>query len=386
MRQVLLDNNYIHLPQFISADRAKAIALEFKQYAKEYVLPGDEQAPNSSSAYNHVAFAELLCEKSPHVAQLIGEGVFPTYAYGRVYRKGDDLKVHKDRDACEISVTITLEQSSPWPIYIRKPDGEVAKLVLNPGDAMIYLGCDAEHWRDVLQEEEHVQVFLHYVKSRGPRSAYLFDNKLQEKPPLASNKVKEQLAKTKYPSNLADYILYVPKMFPEDLLSRVLQEYQSSDEWQQARVGMGAGAEDITVRGAKTINISIPETISRNEQVRQQLDADLLFYVNKSIKAYAEAYPECNIVKDSGYELLRYNVGMGYKQHIDNFIDAPRAVSCSIAVNDDYEGGEFTFFDQTISYKQEKGSVLLFPSSFQYPHQVNPVTKGVRYSIITWFS
>jgi predicted 2-oxoglutarate/Fe(II)-dependent dioxygenase YbiX len=296
------------------------------------------------------------------------------------------LETHKDRDSCEISVTVTLKQTSNWPIYIKKPNGETAQLVLKPGDAMLYLGCEAEHWRDTLQEEEHTQVFLHYVRSRGPRSMHLFDGKLEARPNIASDETKAKLSKSRYPNNLADYILYLPKVFPDDLLDRILEEYAKGDEWCQSKVGTGGGTEDVSIRGAKTINLSVPETISRNEQIRQQLDADLLFYVNKSIKAYAAAYSECNIVKDSGYELLRYDVGMGYKQHIDNFIDAPRAVSCSIAVNDDYEGGEFTFFDQTISYKQEKGSVLLFPSSFQYPHQVNPVTKGVRYSIITWFS
>ena len=28
---------------------------------------------------------------------------------------------------------------------------------------------------------------------------------------------------------------------------------------------------------------------------------------------------------------------------------------------------------------------VMFPSTFMYPHEVMPVTKGTRYSIITWF-
>jgi predicted 2-oxoglutarate/Fe(II)-dependent dioxygenase YbiX len=60
-------------------------------------------------------------------------------------------------------------------------------------------------------------------------------------------------------------------------------------------------------------------------------------------------------------------------------------VSCSFALNDNYEGGEFSFFDGQIKIKLPKGAALLFPSNFMYPHQILPVTNGTRYSIITWF-
>jgi hypothetical protein len=47
-----------------------------------------------------------------------GKKLFPTYAYARWYAPGDELKIHRDRDSCEISATITLGfEGSPWPIY-----------------------------------------------------------------------------------------------------------------------------------------------------------------------------------------------------------------------------------------------------------------------------
>ena len=58
-------------------------------------------------------------------------------------------------------------------------------------------------------------------------------------------------------------------------------------------------------------------------------------------------------------------------------------LSCLGVLNNDYEGGEFVMFDD---YKIDikKGELLIFPSSFLYPHKVNPVTKGIRYSDISW--
>jgi predicted 2-oxoglutarate/Fe(II)-dependent dioxygenase YbiX len=64
----------------------------------------------------------------------------------------------------------------------------------------------------------------------------------------------------------------------------------------------------------------------------------------------------------------------------------PRSISCSLNLNDDYEGGEFTFFDDTLSYNLGKGDVLMFPSNFMYPHAIKPILSGTRYAIITWFN
>jgi len=51
-------------------------------------------------------------------------------------------------------------------------------------------------------------------------------------------------------------------------------------------------------------------------------------------------------------------------------------------LNNDYEGGEFVLCGIPLEKKQ--GSVVVFPSNFMYPHEVKEVTKGKRYSIMTW--
>ena len=38
--------------------------------------------------------------------------------------------------------------------------------------------------------------------------------------------------------------------------------------------------------------------------------------------------------------------------------------------------------DQVIPF--EAGDVIIFPSNFMYPHRVEPVTKGARYSYVSW--
>ena len=73
--------------------------------------------------------------------------------------------------------------------------------------------------------------------------------------------------------------------------------------------------------------------------------------------------------------------------HIHSMFDGerkgiPTMTHLSI-LNDDYEGGEFIMFDD-MEIKFKKGTTVVFPSCFLFPHTVKPVTKGVRYSCVSW--
>jgi hypothetical protein len=85
-----------------------------------------------------------------------------------------ELVKHKDRPSCEISVTIMIgSDKTKWPIFI-----EGNSIELNEGDAVIYLGCELEHWRDEFKGDWHAQVFMHYVDQNGPYSDFKFDKRI----------------------------------------------------------------------------------------------------------------------------------------------------------------------------------------------------------------
>lgn len=183
-------------------------------------------------------------------------------------------------------------------------------------------------------------------------------------------------------SDIKDYIVVVQNVLPHEVCDAVLNEYAQSNEWIDTSVRNGV---DKNIRNAETILMSTDECIAKNAQVRQALDQQIFSGASLAITRYNEKFRHAHIEQDSGYEILRYRTGQFYTQHTDSFKAFPRAVSCSFALNDDYEGGEFAFFDREISLKATKGSAVLFPSNFMYPHEILPVTKGTRYSIITWF-
>ena len=178
LRQQLLDNNYLVIDNFITEEKAKELFTKFKNdaIADPVAFKADEMCPNSLAVYNYRGFIELLIEKIPFMSEVLEEPIFPTYSYARVYANQEVLAKHKDRHACEISVTLHLDSDgTEWPIWFTKPNGEQVAYSLKSGQAVIYLGMISEHWRDAFQGQEYGQVFLHYVRGRGENWVCYFD-------------------------------------------------------------------------------------------------------------------------------------------------------------------------------------------------------------------
>ena len=133
-------------------------------FTTEFGVWNDEQIPETYSHYADVAMETLLEKLIPLMEKESGLKLNETYSYARIYKKGDELKRHKDRYSCEVSTTLNLG-GDEWPIYL-EPSGEEEKegikVILNQGDMLVYKGCDVEHWREKFEGENCGQVFLHY--------------------------------------------------------------------------------------------------------------------------------------------------------------------------------------------------------------------------------
>ena len=141
----------------------------FTQY---FGVWNDEQVPNTYSHYSDILMETLLEKVKPTMEKHTGLKLSPTYSYARIYKNGDILARHKDRYSCEISTTLNLG-GDKWPIYL-DPTGKNGqagiKVDLEPGDMLIYSGCELEHWREEFKGKDCGQVFLHYNKSSSKKA------------------------------------------------------------------------------------------------------------------------------------------------------------------------------------------------------------------------
>jgi len=106
------------------------------------------------------------------------------------------------------------------------------------------------------------------------------------------------------------------------------------------------------------------------------------------INQYQKEYKNCIIKNTTPFRINRYSVGGFMSEHCDNIHHShgqtygyPQ-LSALLFLNDDYEGGEFLV--NNLSYPKKKGSGIIFPSNFMFPHQVTEIMEGARWSIVTW--
>jgi hypothetical protein len=179
-KKKLEEDNYLIIDNFIPLEEAKFFYQQFKNLSVEApeLFHKDSQCPLSLAMYDYKWFVHLLLARLPLMNEIMQEIMLPTYSYARLYANGDELKKHKDRPACEVSVTLHLgSDGTPWPISFTKPNNEIVSYSLKEGQAAIYLGMVSEHWREKFEGDEYVQVFLHYVRFNGEHWDRYFDKK-----------------------------------------------------------------------------------------------------------------------------------------------------------------------------------------------------------------
>jgi hypothetical protein len=168
-----------------------ALSSELRDFVTQYSLFDEmqefspegqgKQVEFAHSKYADPAMETILLNLQAIIEKNTGLVLFPTYSYYRIYRPGDELKVHKDRPSCEISATLCFNYSYDkskfqWPIFMNGNE-----IDLLPGDMVIYKGCDLEHWRDPFELDDdfawHLQGFFHYVNANGPFAEYKYDKR-----------------------------------------------------------------------------------------------------------------------------------------------------------------------------------------------------------------
>ena len=176
--EMLLLNGAVYCKDVISKELTKYLTHVLLRKTAMEGINGDVQIPNALAVINHDLFFETVHESIwPLLEKIVGEQLLPTYSYARLYSNGDVLEKHKDRPACEISVTVQLGRSHnyAWPIFAGNHRFDLAE-----GDGMVYHGCDVEHWRDKCDGPTGYysgQAFFHFVKANGKYADHAGDKR-----------------------------------------------------------------------------------------------------------------------------------------------------------------------------------------------------------------
>jgi hypothetical protein len=130
----------------------------------------DSQCPSSLSLGGDAGLDAVLEWIRPEVSRLVGFDLAPTFSYTRQYAKGEVLARHRDRAACEISVTVSIQipkGAGPSVVHLKPPNFNETKVEMSEGDACVYAGTEVEHWRERFRIGGYIQLFLHFIAKDG---------------------------------------------------------------------------------------------------------------------------------------------------------------------------------------------------------------------------
>ena len=385
------EKRYVHLKNFVDKESCDG----FVKYMNEQIEAGntkkDPQCPLSEAIHGGLAFDGLLEQLLPHFEKASGKKLLPTYAYARKYAPGDELKIHRDRPACEISATVNLGFSGKkWPIWMGyESDKDNGKEYINKtgekifingensidmeiGDAVLYHGQELYHWREPYEGDWQVQVFLHYVDADGPNTEWKYDKR------LGLSHHRDMLSDNIEVVCHGQAIVY-HNAFSKETCAKIIESIEK-EKGIEAAVGNAEHERiDKTIRDVNRISIPIDKGIGAT-LTGIGINVNNLYY-NFDVKGSNQA------------EFLKYDENGHYKMHIDTFFEfknpnydsfQSRKLTILLFLNDDFEGGQIYLQTEENRFypPQKAGNVLIFPSFF--PHCVEPVTKGKRVSLVNW--
>ena len=283
-RQFFQENSYVVMSDVISKERAAELTQYLFDLAKEGKTEKDPQCPLSDAIYGAPKYDELLQELAPNLSHHIGVKLLPAYTYARIYRPGEELKIHKDRPSCEYSATMTLgyaEGEAIWPIFFDEEKRH--KIFLDAGELAMYKGCEVAHWRPPFKGTWQVQIFFHYVNADGPYKHHYADGRKEFGKPKTPDNLREDFVDAEK-SGLHQQIQTgkVQEAKPvdqDDYPDAIPQPEHEGRHGQQQQQRPGGNPYRLPILGAPVMLQSIDENFPGYFPVNSQNATDMMFTV-----------------------------------------------------------------------------------------------------------
>lgn len=187
--------------------------------------------------------------------------------------------------------------------------------------------------------------------------------------------------------NLSDYVVLNKGVISDELCKLNIQELEASNNLQQHVFHKYNENNNL-------VKISRGEDPDTSFQKLPTATDPLMEVCWKTIYKY--------IVEDTGFswftswhgftglKYIKYTEATQMHPHCDHIhsiFDGDRKgipiLTLIALLNDDFTGGDFILFeDERVDLA--KGDILIFPSSFMFPHSVQKITSGCRYSAASW--
>ena len=186
-----------------------------------------------------------------------------------------------------------------------------------------------------------------------------------------------------------DKYIYIKKnSLPDMLCDEIIEKFEEQDGKHEGETFAGVN-KDIK----DTTDFLIPKKTDNLNSEWKDIEECLYKELYKEINEYkksinSDEYSHLLVESHTDYFMIqKYKKDIGkYVYHTDGYIDIykkrSRVITFLWYLNDVLEGGETEFMNLKINPR--KGSLLLFPSTWNYPHRGNIPTSSDKYIITGW--
>jgi len=183
--------------------------------------------------------------------------------------------------------------------------------------------------------------------------------------------------------NLKDYLYLINDFLDQSTCKEITKKISKLNYWEKHSYydpitnQCHSYSNDLSVIHA----LDIPEIRNINEK---------LIYVIKSYINKLNFSWYSNFTNYTPIRLNKYDKNTEMKihcDHIHSLFDGKHKgipiLTILGSLNNNYKGGELIMFNEQI-IELKAGNLLIFPSNFLYPHKVNQIISGTRYSYVSW--
>tara|TARA_R110000850_G_scaffold256379_1_gene382251 strand:- start:822 stop:1418 length:597 start_codon:yes stop_codon:yes gene_type:complete len=188
-----------------------------------------------------------------------------------------------------------------------------------------------------------------------------------------------------YNHKISDLKYRINNLVPKNICQKIIDIFEKYPELSFPEASYKFKTKRHEEDNFKCLNLSMIQ--NPNEDILYALNeakkyisimiANYVLYIKS--KKISPTFSDKLISSSSNIRILKYGVGQCIKDHTD--VAPGIRASCTLNLNENYEGGEFTFFDGQIKEVFKTGDVMLFPAEPIWIHGTEPITKGTRYSI-----
>lgn len=188
-----------------------------------------------------------------------------------------------------------------------------------------------------------------------------------------------------YDHKISDLKYRINGLVPKQICQNIIEIFEKYPELSGPEQSYKYKSNTVEIDNFECLNLCKVQNPNEDiiyalESAKKYINIMITNYVTYiKFKKICPTFSDFLINSSDNIRILKYEKGSSIKDHTDvaNTIRA----SCTLNLNEGYEGGEFRFFDGQIKETFKTGDAMIFPAEPIWIHGTEPVTKGIRYSI-----